>query len=509
MISHHSHRPIPLYFPVGNLKTVRFWAHHPNGNSGGSQIWVPDITTYNSRAKMADQVEGVWLEVSSSGGVYFSRPGRLDILCKFQGLVKFPFDRDVRCDLDMGGWMTGGAAQACVDRQIPRHTALAPLYNYTALHTVQLTQRLPVYEYIPLHAQGIFLAPGVTPGVDFVSSVGIRGDGVNSASYQQVSERSTGSTYVQYALTKVTANQTVVHYECCPNDPYPIMTFTFHIFRTTQMYAMLLVPLGFLTFLVNFAFFMQCDDNNRVLYCMTILLVIMVVKDMTYSLIPLTGEIMWIHIYLGFCEFICMMITVQSFVVFFLAKYTHAFLMPNLLMVYVWLCARRATPCVNSHIRRLPPAILTNPHSCAIRTTKGFRAAVTPKAVQLAQRRGSILSKSENKEISDLLADDMMHHQNRMKVVRPLPNETGEKVEVQVEIRGEAGGETTGKPQYPIHEAERLLKWEKIFYQAPQRHSETPQPLNPLPLHTLTAPLPPHPLTDPPSDGPRAARLLV
>ena len=77
------------------------------------------------------------------------------------------------------------------------------------------------------------------------------------------SERSTGSTYVQYALTKVTANPTHIMYDCCPNDPYPVMTFTFHIMRTTQMFAMLLVPLGFLTFLVNFAFFMRCDDNNR------------------------------------------------------------------------------------------------------------------------------------------------------------------------------------------------------------------------------------------------------
>ena len=120
---------------------MRFWAHHPTGDSGGSQIWVPDITTYNSRAPMADQVEGAWVEVYSDGSTFFSRPGHLDILCKFQGLVNFPFDRDVKCDLDMGGWMTPGSVQACIDRQIPRHTALAPLYNYysakhCAAHTV-------------------------------------------------------------------------------------------------------------------------------------------------------------------------------------------------------------------------------------------------------------------------------------------------------------------------------------------------------------------------------------
>lgn len=114
---------------------------------------------------------------------------------------------------------------------------------------------------------------------------------------------------------------------------------------------------------------------------MTILLIIMVVKDMTYSLVPLvratphlriisalslhyprtipassphlrsvhccrtapepcstyrappprapthpptrprqTGELMWIHMYIVFCEFIVKLITIQSFVVFFLSR---------------------------------------------------------------------------------------------------------------------------------------------------------------------------------------------
>ena len=73
----------------------------------------------------------------------------------------------------------------------------------------------------------------------------------------------------------------------------------------------------------------------------------------------------------------------------------------------------------------------------------------------------------------------MMHHQKSRE-------KTGEKVVVEIEV----GVKTTGKPQYPIYEAERLLKWEKIFYQAPQPHSKAPTPTghppssssNPLPI---------------------------
>jgi hypothetical protein len=91
----------------GGLGTARFWAH----NSDDAEIWVPDITTYNTRGSLADHVGGAWVDVYSGGSTWYSRAGTLDVLCKFQGLVSFPFDKDVRCDLDVGGWMIGGAAQ--------------------------------------------------------------------------------------------------------------------------------------------------------------------------------------------------------------------------------------------------------------------------------------------------------------------------------------------------------------------------------------------------------------
>ena len=37
--------------------------------------------------------------------------GILDILCKFRGLNAFPFHRELRCPIDVGGWMLSGTFQ--------------------------------------------------------------------------------------------------------------------------------------------------------------------------------------------------------------------------------------------------------------------------------------------------------------------------------------------------------------------------------------------------------------
>jgi len=344
----------------GGLHTVKFWSHP----SDGHEIWVPDITTYNTRGSLADQVGAAWIDVYSDGSTFYSRAGNLDILCKFQGLVKFPFDRDVRCDLDMGGWMTGGASQ------------------------------------------GIYLTPGVPgdpskfrAGVDFLPVLD-SWDESAATSYEVAAERSTGSTYVAYAMTKVTATTSVIVYDCCKTDPFPVMTYTFHFARTTQMITILLLPLGFLTFLVHFAFFMETDDNNRVIYCMTILLIIMVVKDMTYSLVPLTGELMWIHMYIVFCEFIVKLITLQSFIVFFLSRYTRAFLFPSVLMVYIFFTTKS--------IRR------------AMEFFSGLSRNPIIKPAKVVPYGGGIkeitkdMSKKKGLRESDLLEDDMMHHDKKV-----------------------------------------------------------------------------------------------
>ena len=222
----------------GGLHTVRFWGHNPDN----SEIWVPDITPYNTRTPIADSLSGGWIEAYASGGTFFTRHGTLDAMCKLSGLVKFPFDTDLRCDLDFGGWLQGGAVQ------------------------------------------GIYLTPGANPGVDYHAvTKQMLGAGQSSLNtYGLAAERSTGSTYQPYVLFNVTASMSNITFDCCPQDPYPVATYTFYITRTTKMMTIILFPLGFLTFLIFYAFYMPPDDVNRISFCVLILLIVMVMKDYTY-----------------------------------------------------------------------------------------------------------------------------------------------------------------------------------------------------------------------------------
>ena len=76
-----------------------------------SDIWLPDIQPYNAGEAVASTLEPSVALVFSDGRVYWSRPGILDVLCKFRGLNAFPFHRELRCPIDVGGWMLSGTFQ--------------------------------------------------------------------------------------------------------------------------------------------------------------------------------------------------------------------------------------------------------------------------------------------------------------------------------------------------------------------------------------------------------------
>ena len=75
----------------GNITTT-FYAAAGHNRLEDTQIWVPDITLYNSLTAMTESLDPQLATVSSSGQVFWSRPGSLEVLCKYSGLVAFPFD---------------------------------------------------------------------------------------------------------------------------------------------------------------------------------------------------------------------------------------------------------------------------------------------------------------------------------------------------------------------------------------------------------------------------------
>ena len=73
-------------------------------------IWVPDIVPYNAFTGIDQTLETARMLTSSDGSIFWSRPGVLDVSCRFSGLVAFPFDH-LRFEVEFGGWSMGAGHQ--------------------------------------------------------------------------------------------------------------------------------------------------------------------------------------------------------------------------------------------------------------------------------------------------------------------------------------------------------------------------------------------------------------
>jgi hypothetical protein len=85
---------------------------HFNGDfwNADAAIWVPDLQPYNTMEGIASTLEATMATVSSDGAVFYSRPGMLVLMCKYSGLVAFPYDR-LKCSFELGGWSWDGTQQ--------------------------------------------------------------------------------------------------------------------------------------------------------------------------------------------------------------------------------------------------------------------------------------------------------------------------------------------------------------------------------------------------------------
>ena len=76
-----------------------------------SDIWLPDLTIYNSLDAFHVSLEPAWASVRHDGTVFWTRPGLVSLMCRFSGLVMFPYDK-LSCPLDVGGWQLSGTRRA-------------------------------------------------------------------------------------------------------------------------------------------------------------------------------------------------------------------------------------------------------------------------------------------------------------------------------------------------------------------------------------------------------------
>ncbi len=87
----------------GGLDRQWFFVGDASALSETSEIWVPDVELWNAQTSLATSFTDTYASVSPEGDVFWSRPGHLNPVCRFEGLHDFPFDR-LSCKLELGSW---------------------------------------------------------------------------------------------------------------------------------------------------------------------------------------------------------------------------------------------------------------------------------------------------------------------------------------------------------------------------------------------------------------------
>lgn len=235
----------------GGVSSVFYQADSSVG-SEAREIWVPDIQPYNVLTGLAATLDPSMATVSSDGTVFWSRPGSLDIMCKFSGLAAFPFDK-LKCPMDVGGWSLSGGNQ------------------------------------------GIELLDG---GFDL-----------------SIQEASSGSSYQQHTISSVSAELRTNTYPCCPSEPWPAIVYTITMDRAQSYFVFLLFVPGVAITLLSFAvFFTDTASADALGYGIGVIVVNLLLTNILVGVLPACGEVIWVDIFAlvntGFC---CLALFQSSF----------------------------------------------------------------------------------------------------------------------------------------------------------------------------------------------------
>jgi len=89
------------------LDSLWFWVEGGAGMGETSEIWTPDIELWNQKESIKTSYSDSFAAVDPTGEIFWSRPGHLRPVCKFEGLENFPFDNLV-CQVELGSWAYSG-----------------------------------------------------------------------------------------------------------------------------------------------------------------------------------------------------------------------------------------------------------------------------------------------------------------------------------------------------------------------------------------------------------------
>ena len=160
-----------------------------------AEIWTPDLQPYNAMESLVNTLDPTMARVFHDGTVFFSRPGSLETMCRFSGLVAFPFDT-LRCSIEVGGWLLSG------------------------------------------EHQGLRLTGGL--------------------GYSIGQEVTTAASYQEYEIKNVSSRTYSYQYQIVPSasaETFPVVLYTLTLSRARSFYTLVVIVPGLLVTLLSFAVF--------------------------------------------------------------------------------------------------------------------------------------------------------------------------------------------------------------------------------------------------------------
>ena len=304
----------------------------------GTEIWLPDVTAYNAKFGLMASFDAAVARVSSSGQVVWSRPGTLDVICRFAGLMMFPLEGHISCALEIGGWFRSGGFQGVLpyykfdeelgknvpdcatgipayeessaysyaptqshnhDHNRNHHTA-ATLYHPTPPHTTP--PRPTPYHPIPPPPTHPPTRPRPCDSPPFLPGQATPTPTANHAvptHFLPPTSFSWPRRYTEYEINKLDCEEHVYAYDCCPNEPWPVLKIRMHVSRSFPFYAIgFLMPLIIFTFLSFTVFLTGEKSGERLGLGVTLVLVVEVTKYTLQAWLPKCGELLWMDLFI-------------------------------------------------------------------------------------------------------------------------------------------------------------------------------------------------------------------
>ena len=281
-----------------------------DSESETSEIWIPDITIYNGNGPTNGMFEPQRAWVGSNGRVALSRPGNLELLCKFSGLVAFPFDT-LQCQFDVGGWYLSGVHQGILPRARNFTASCAGTGFYELAYEYDCNHRSASFDY-------------------FIGTWG-------SDTFDSNTHESVGNSYSDFDINQVTASKQILRYASDPT-PYPFVAYKVHLKRFGMTFYSLgvILPDLLLTVVALFSFVPRIDSElgaQRMTLGITVVLVMQVEGVAIASWLPVCNELLWIQIFVLINLLIAYAALFETMLVQLLAHKTGRTILPTWMVV--------------------------------------------------------------------------------------------------------------------------------------------------------------------------------